>query len=307
VETRDLPKEFRLRMQQQLGDEADAFFHALDLPAPVSIRLHPKKGKSDFDFTGQVPWCENGYYLNERPSFHLDPHWHGGAYYVQEASSMIIDAVVKQLTLPSDSRIWLDLCAAPGGKTGILAKHLGASDVLIANEVVPQRKSVLYENLVKGGYLNTFISGEKTSHFPADFADVILIDAPCAGEGMMRKEPEAIQQWSPGLVRSCSVLQKEIVSDAVKILKPGGWLIYSTCSYSPDENIDNVQSFLQRHPLAMKTLQFDPAWKVTELQNGKAVGYQLFPHQRQRGRIIYHCSPKNNITRKSLFFFQKTK
>ena len=224
-------------------------------------------------------WCDTGYYLDQRPQFHMDPHWHGGAYYVQEASSMILDAAIKQLQLPSGDGIWLDLCAAPGGKTGILAKHLGPSDVLIANEVVSQRKSVLYENLVKGGYLNTFITGEKTSNFPPDFADVILIDAPCAGEGMMRKEPEAIQQWSTGLVRSCSVLQKEIVNDAVKMLKPGGWLIYSTCSYSPDENIENVQSFLQRHPLAMKTLQFDPAWKVTELQHGDAVGYQLFPHK----------------------------
>jgi len=294
-----LPPAFVQRMHQQLGDEAEAFFNSLSTSSPVSIRLHHKKGNTEFALTDHVPWCDTGYYLETRPSFHLDPHWHGGGYYVQEASSMILDAVIRQLSLYGDSKIWLDLCAAPGGKTGILAKHLGPGDVLIANEVIAQRKSILYENLIKGGYLNTFISGEKTNNFPADFADVILIDAPCAGEGMMRKEPEAINQWSEGLVRSCAVLQKDIVNDAVKTLKPGGWLVYSTCSYSPDENIDNVLGFLRQHPLEVKTLQFDQAWNVTSLQKEDAVGYQLFPHKvRGEGLFISILQKRNNAQKK---------
>jgi 16S rRNA C967 or C1407 C5-methylase (RsmB/RsmF family)/NOL1/NOP2/fmu family ribosome biogenesis protein len=278
-ENNNFPKEFVLRMQQQLGREADAFFKSLSEPSPTSIRLHHQKGKSAFELNEQVKWCDTGYYLESRPPFYLDPLWHGGAYYVQEASSMIMDAVVKLLPLSPNPKIWLDLCAAPGGKTGILAKHLGKGDVLVANEVVSQRKSVLYENLVKGGFLNTFISGEKTSNFPENFADVILIDAPCAGEGMMRKEPEAINQWSETLVRSCSSLQKEIVRDAVKTLKPGGWLIYSTCSYSPDENMDNVESFIKKYDLGNIPFSFPTDWNISELKKGTSTGYQLFPHR----------------------------
>ncbi len=273
------PEGFLHRMRQQLDMEAEAFFTSLHDPPPTSIRLHHHKGRSSFTLEDRVQWCDVGYYLHERPAFHLDPHWHGGAYYVQEASSMVLDAVVQRLPLHSFPKIWLDLCAAPGGKTGILARHLGAADVLIANEVVSQRKSVLYENLVKGGYLNTFISGERSSAFPNDFADIILIDAPCAGEGMMRKEPEAIHQWSEKLVQSCSLLQQDIVRHAVSILKPGGWLIYSTCSYSPEENMGNVGSFLSSHPLENMPLVFPEDWNIVEIKNGSAVGYQLFPHR----------------------------
>ena len=295
TENKNFPKEFVLRMQQQLGSEADAFFQALSEPSPTSIRLHHQKGKSAFELNEKVKWCDNGYYLESRPSFYLDPHWHGGAYYVQEASSMILDAVLKQLPLSTDPKIWLDLCAAPGGKTGILAKHLGKADVLIANEVVSQRKSVLYENLVKGGYLNTFISGEKTSNFPENFADIILIDAPCAGEGMMRKEPEAVNQWSEGLVRSCSMLQKEIVRDAVHTVKPGGWLIYSTCSYSPDENMDNVDSFLNQYGLGNIKFDFPEDWNISELQKGSSTGYQLFPHKVKGEGLFFSVFQKKGI------------
>jgi len=292
---RQFPEGFVERMQVQLGSEADAFLEALNKPSPTSLRLHHKKGRSSFALNESVLWCEDGYYLETRPSFHLDPHWHGGAYYVQEASSMILDAVVKQIPMDDQPKIWLDLCAAPGGKTGILAKHLGVGDVLIANEVVSQRKSVLYENLVKGGYLNTFITGEKSSSFPEAFADIILIDAPCAGEGMMRKEPEAIHQWSASLVHSCSLLQKEIVRDAVNTLKPGGRLIYSTCSYSPDENINNASYFLSHYPLECKHLSFPPHWQISEIQKENAIGYQLFPHKvKGEGLFISVFQKKGN-------------
>ncbi|HZV71781.1 MAG TPA: hypothetical protein VFG10_19670 [Saprospiraceae bacterium] len=295
---RNLPDEFVLRMKDQLGVDADNFFNALSLPSPTSIRLNHHKGKSSFTNLHQVPWCENGYYLDSRPRFHIDPHWHGGAYYVQEASSMILDAVISQLLLDQTPRIWLDLCAAPGGKTGILAKHLNASDILIANEVVPQRKTVLWENLVKGGYLNTMLTSEQPSSFRDPIADVILIDAPCAGEGMMRKEPEAIHQWSRGLVDACSLLQKQIVNDAVKALKPGGVLIYSTCSYSLEENIYNISHFNETHDLESIPLDFPASWGISTIHFKEAKGYQLYPHK-VKGEGLFVAVLKNNSDRQS--------
>lgn len=274
-----LPQEFVQRMKRQLGDEAEAFFTAIEQPSPTSIRLHHLKGKSSFTYKSSVPWCQNGRYLESRPLFYLDPHWHGGAYYVQEASSMILDAVISQLQLDESPRIWLDVCAAPGGKTGILAKHLGTSDVLLANEVIGQRRTILRENLVKAGYLNVMISGEQASSFHEPFADIILIDAPCAGEGMMRKEPEAIRQWTPSLVQSCSLLQKQIVSDSVLALKNDGYLIYSTCSYSMDENLQNISYFIDNHELVSVPISFPEEWRIVTIRENETYGYQCYPHR----------------------------
>ena len=274
-----LPPEFIQRMQTQLGNEAEEFINALDRPSPTSIRLHHLKGRSSFELNEKVKWCDTGYYLETRPLFYLDPHWHAGAYYVQEASSMILDDVIRQLKLDDQPRIWLDVCASPGGKTGILAKHLGPGDVLVANEVVGQRRTILRENLTRAGFLNTFISGEPASSFTDPFADILLIDAPCAGEGMMRKEPEAIRQWAPSLVQSCSLMQKQIVSDAVNALKVDGFLIYSTCSYSMEENIQNVAYFCEKHQLTCVPLLFPDDWGISTLQQGDYVGYQLYPHK----------------------------
>jgi 16S rRNA C967 or C1407 C5-methylase (RsmB/RsmF family)/NOL1/NOP2/fmu family ribosome biogenesis protein len=274
-----LPPEFIQRMQGQLGTEADEFLKVLDSPSPTSLRLHHLKGRSSFELNEKVKWCDTGYYLETRPLFYLDPHWHAGAYYVQEASSMILDNVINQLKLDDQPRIWLDVCASPGGKTGILAKHLGPGDVLVANEVVGQRRTILRENLTRAGFLNTFISGEPATSFTEPFADILLIDAPCAGEGMMRKEPEAIRQWSPSLVQSCSLMQKQIVSDAVNALKTNGFLIYSTCSYSMEENLKNIAYFSEKHHLQCVPLSFPDDWGISTLQQGDHVGYQLYPHK----------------------------
>ncbi|HUR31543.1 MAG TPA: hypothetical protein VMZ69_08920 [Saprospiraceae bacterium] len=275
---KEFPQEFVKRMYNQLGAEAEEFFNALSDPSPTSIRLNHKKGEASFSGLDKVPWCDEGYYLPNRPAFHLDPFWHGGAYYVQEASSMILDAVLNQIITNSDPKTWLDVCAAPGGKTGILAKHLGPHDILIANEVVSQRRSVLRENLYKAGYLNTFITAEQPSSFKEPFVDIMLIDAPCAGEGMMRKEPEAIKQWSPSLVRECSLMQQRIVHSAIRALRPGGILIYSTCSYSKAENIENVREFGEKFPLTSMPLEFPADWKIKEVVDKGVTGYQLYPH-----------------------------
>ncbi len=274
-----LPQEFIKRMQQQLGNEAEDFFASLSAPPPTSIRLNHVKGQTSFTNLENIPWCEEGYYLSSRPFFQMDPHWHGGAYYVQEASSMILDYVVSQINDIKHPKIWLDTCAAPGGKTGILAKHLGPCDVLVANEVVPSRRAILRENLYKAGYLNTFITSEQATSFHTPFADIILVDAPCSGEGMMRKEPESIRQWSPGLVRECTLMQQRIVDNVIRALLPGGYLIYSTCSYSADENMDNVSRFANNFPLKTVLIDFPEEWNITKIETGSAVGYQLFPHK----------------------------
>jgi 16S rRNA C967 or C1407 C5-methylase (RsmB/RsmF family) len=284
--TLQLPDLFTQRMQLQLRADADAFFQALDQPSPTSIRLNHLKGRHAFPATMPVPWCPSGLYLEERPAFHMDPHWHAGAYYVQEASSMILDHVLRQLPVSNPGKIWLDVCAAPGGKTGILAAHMQPGDVLVANEVVGTRRQILEENLVKAGYPNVLLSGASADAFKAPFVDVMLIDAPCAGEGMMRKDPEAIRQWTPALVDHCSLLQQRIVRDAVHALRPGGFLIYSTCSYSAAENMDNVARFAAAHGLQCLEIPMPEAFGVETLQAGSITGYQLYPH-RVRGEGLF--------------------
>ena len=288
-----LPEAFIQRMKEQLAEEADAFFESLTTTPPTSIRLHHLKGKTSFNALEQVPWCQNGFYLRNRPSFHLDPHWHGGAYYVQEASSMILDNVLSQLVLDHSSKIFLDMCAAPGGKTGILAKHMRTQDVLVANEVIPARRAVLRENMYKGGYLNTFITGANAETFQTPFADIILVDAPCAGEGMMRKEPEAIHQWSTLLVRECSMMQQRIVTNVARALLPGGYMIYCTCSYSPSENMLNVAEFVKSFPLSSVQLNFPDNWNITKLENNDLTGYQMFPHK-VKGEGLFFAVLQNN-------------
>ncbi len=293
-----LPEAFMKRMLAQLGEEAESFYNALKKPPPTSIRLHHKKGKSSFRTSGQVPWCDLGFYLEERPAFYLDPHWHAGAYYVQEASSMILDHVLKQLSLSHEGKIWVDMCAAPGGKTGLMAKHLQPADVLVANEVVSPRRTVLWENLSKAGFHNTFISGESIDSFQVPFADIILVDAPCAGEGMMRKESEAINQWNQALVESCSLLQKQIVQNAASALNPNGFLVYSTCSYSPEENIQNLNYFADHFHLTSISLDFPEVWGISVIEKGTAIGYQLYPHKLQ-GEGLFIAVMKNNAEKQS--------
>lgn len=300
--TKDLPTGFVERMKMQLGDEAESFFESLQLPSPVSIRMHPVKGRNEFTHISQVPWCETGYYLESRPSFHIDPHWHGGAYYVQEASSMILDFVLQSLSLQRDMpKIWMDICAAPGGKTGILANHMARHDVLVANEVISQRRAILRENLIKGGYLNTFVTGEPSGAFNKPVADIMLVDAPCAGEGMMRKDPEAIAQWSPGLIDQCALMQRNILVDVIQGVKEEGYLIYSTCSYSYQENIDNVAKTINTGLMESVEIPFPEIWNIDVIRKENATGYQLYPHRHAgEGLFISVMRKTGSTNRKSV-------
>lgn len=261
----------------------DEVMAAHDKSAVTSIRLNTKKNV-DEDYTKliPVPWCSNGKYLIARPSFTLDPLLHGGAYYVQEASSMFVAHAFNTLVPRSDTPLrLLDLCAAPGGKSTLLANLLTEQDLLIANEVIQPRASILAENLSRWGQMNTWV----TNNDPADFAklpnyfDIILIDAPCTGSGLWRKDAAAINEWSVDHVKLCSERQKRILADALPSLKEGGILLYATCSYSREENEDICDWLTENMHLQNLPIPVNSDWNIVQTKSAKqaANGYRFYP------------------------------
>jgi len=239
-----LPEAFITRTKALLGDEWDAFEQALNQKPPVSIRLNPHKaGKealSDFEVESPVPWASNAYYLSARPVFTLDPLFHAGCYYVQEASSMFLEHFIKNhIYKPVKA---LDLCAAPGGKSTHLSATLPEGSLLVANEVIRTRVNILSENLIKWGNPNTVVTNNHPKEIGKlkSYFDLIVCDLPCSGEGMFRKDPVAVSEWSVGNVKRCAERQRQIINDVYPALKPGGILIYSTCTYNREENEENI-------------------------------------------------------------------
>lgn len=242
-----LPAAILERIMALTGDNAEQIEEAFQAPSPVSLRVNPLKG---IEVNGvQVPWCEAGYFLEQRPSFVNDPMFHAGAYYVQEAGSMFLEQFVSQTGMDSRPIAALDLCASPGGKTTHLRALLHSDSLLVANEVVPKRRNVLEENIWKWGYRNVCISQARASSFAklGERFDMILIDAPCSGAGMMRKDAFAIEQWNEQLVEQCARDQKDILDQAWASLRPGGLLIYSTCTFMSEENEDQVNRMRSSH------------------------------------------------------------
>jgi len=241
-----LPEAFIIRTKNLLGNEWEAFEQALNEESPVSIRMNPRKITKDLlsetlPLSEPVQWATGGYYLSNRPSFTLDPLFHAGCYYVQEASSMILEHFVENY-FPQPTKV-LDLCAAPGGKSTHLSTLLPEESLLVANEVIRSRANILVENLIKWGNPNTFVTQNdpvEIGRSLPDFFDVIVADLPCSGEGMFRKDPAAISEWSVNNVRLCAERQRRIVANIWSALKPGGILIYSTCTYNREENEDNI-------------------------------------------------------------------
>lgn len=236
-----LPDKFTLYTKRLMGEKLfDRFMEALDEEPPVSVRINPAKCRKEPRGGEKVGWCPYGYYLGERPQFTFDPLLHAGLYYVQEASSMFLHHVLKEL-VRSDVRM-LDMCAAPGGKSTTALGALSAGSVLVCNEPIRQRAQVLAENIGKWGVPNVIV----TNNYPHDYAssglrfDVVLCDVPCSGEGMFRKDCGAVDEWSVQNVEKCRQLQREIVADAWQCLEQNGLLIYSTCTYNSAENEENV-------------------------------------------------------------------
>ena len=284
-----LPDAFRGQMQTQLGAEFPAFEQSLTNETPVSIRLNPAKPTGLLNINKLVPvlWCAEGFYLPQRPVFTLDPLFWAGAYYVQEASSMLLVEAMRQIVKPNYAPKVLDLCAAPGGKSTLLASALPSNSLLVCNEVIRTRVPILRENLEKWGFPNVAI----TNHDPEDFQklssffDIVLVDAPCSGEGLFRKDPDAVQHWSPDAVAMCSARQKRILSQAAPLVDDGGWLIYSTCTYNDHENCENVK-FLTENGFRNYPLMIPAEWGIVEVETEGTVGYQCYPH-RVRGEGFF--------------------
>ncbi|MCD8266559.1 MAG: rRNA cytosine-C5-methyltransferase [Prevotellaceae bacterium] len=237
-----LPPQFvELTRQQLSADEAERLCLALQEEPVVSARLNPLKTDARLSLP-RVPWCDGAYYLPSRPPFTFDPLLHAGVYYVQEASSMYLSEVVRQY-LPQESLLALDLCAAPGGKTTLLLSRLPEGSLLVSNEPEPRRAAVLQENVAKWGSPSCVVTQNKPDDFallPSAF-DFILTDVPCSGEGMFRKEPQALAQWSLEGVALCQRRQRGILSGVWPALKPGGLLVYSTCTFNRLECEDNTR------------------------------------------------------------------
>ncbi len=249
-----------------------------------SIRLNPFKKTAPYSslLNGAIPWCEQAFYLSERPSFTLDPLLHGGAYYVQEASSMFLQYLLRNI-LKEDihQKKVLDLCAAPGGKSTLLAS-LFSDGLVVANELIKSRAAVLVENACKWGLPNMIVTNNDPDHFKQlqGFFDVILVDAPCSGSGLFRKDPQAINEWSNHSVQHCSERQEKILSAILPCLKEGGILVYSTCSYSTAENEQVADWLVQNRELRSINIPIPKAWNIVATQSPKqgATGFRFYPH-----------------------------
>ena len=286
-----LPIEFIERMHQQLGSEAELLFRALETEPVTSIRLNDKRDTLSFACDiDEVPWHIDGYYLSERPQFTLDPLFHAGAYYVQEASSMFLQQVIDQY-LPAES-IVLDMCAAPGGKSTLLSQHLGKEGLLVSNEVDRQRVFILSENIQKWGNGNTIVTHNRAETFGTkcrNLFDCVLVDAPCSGEGMFRKDMQAREEWSVKNIQLCAERQRAILMDLWDSLKPGGLLIYSTCTFNHEENEDNVLWITDCLGAEILPVDYEPDWGIVE----GYPGYHFFPH-RTKGEGLYICALRKN-------------
>ena len=300
-----LPVAFEASIKKLLReDEAQQLLHALDEEAPTSIRISQakseyfnllKKGDLSSSF---VPWCPWGYYLDKRPTFTGDALFHAGTYYVQEASSMLIYQV-KPL-LGEDPIVALDLCAAPGGKSTLLLDMLPQGSVLVSNEIVRHRANILEENLLKWGNPNSIITSTtpKSLGKATGLFDMMLVDAPCSGEGMFRKDMQAREEWQPNSPKLCADRQRLILSDVWDSLKEGGLLVYSTCTINQEENEDIVQYIVEI--LGAEAINLGDisggVWKSPFLQYPC---YRMLPHKAQGEGLFMAVLRKTSATEPS--------
>lgn len=302
-----LPASLVEQLKHLPGFDAASFIAAHQQGPSTSIRLHPLKRRNwETGNEKVVPWCSSGYYLNQRPSFTLDPLLHAGAYYVQEASSMFLDTVLRQLYPASMSQLRiLDLCAAPGGKSTLIASRLDSSSLLISNDVIRSRASILEENMTRWGYHNTWVS----SNDPRDFGrmegyfDLILVDAPCSGSGLFRKDEAAIAEWSEDNVRLCAERQQRILTDVLPALKKGGYLVYATCSYSPAEDEAILDFLASQGGLTSISVKLEDDWGIQETFSPVSAfaGYRFSP-DRLRGEGFFIAVMQQEEDRKAFYY-----
>lgn len=278
-----LPLAFESQMISLLGArEFEDFKEAINQSARTSIRLNESKRFIPNWSKTSIPWSQKGFFLDQRPSFTLDPALHAGAYYVQEASSMFLEYILYTIQPPKG--VYLDLAAAPGGKTTLLSSYLQDDGLLVANELIQQRAQVLKENSVKWGLGNIVVTNNDPEHFlPLEgFFDLVLIDAPCSGEGMFRKDPQARDEWSTDHVQLCSLRQKRIMDLAGGLVKGDGYLIYSTCTFNLLENEEMIRFLTSEFSYEPVRIPLNPNWGIRETEvkteEGTYFGYRFFPH-----------------------------
>jgi 16S rRNA C967 or C1407 C5-methylase (RsmB/RsmF family)/NOL1/NOP2/fmu family ribosome biogenesis protein len=293
-----IPKQLFNTFPNWVAIDNEAFTQSQLTDPVVSIRLNPSKRIHQFDQNENVPWCVDGKYLNERPSFTGDPLLHAGCYYVQEASSMFLDFALRHLVDFDKQLVAVDLCAAPGGKSTLIASLLNDESLLISNEVIQNRASVLNENMCKWGKLNTWVSNSDPKQFGElhHMVDLLVIDAPCSGSGLFRKIPDYLNDWTIENVNLCSQRQKRILHDSYNCLVQNGILIYMTCSFSEAENEKVVDEILQEFEVESCRLPVDEEWGVveTESEKKKGYGYRFYPHLLKGEGFFLSCFRKKD-------------
>jgi 16S rRNA C967 or C1407 C5-methylase (RsmB/RsmF family)/NOL1/NOP2/fmu family ribosome biogenesis protein len=270
-------------LQTAKGFDEQSFIQAHEeAEKVVSVRLNPAKAflNNPYSSFEKVAWSSTGYYLPTRPSFTSDPAFHAGAYYVQEASSMFVEEVIKQTCDLTKNLKVLDLCAAPGGKSILIQSLINDESLLVSNEVIKSRANVLVENIIRSGAPNVVITNNDPRDFESvqEFFDVIVVDAPCSGSGLFRKDPKAINEWSLQNAEHCSLRQQRILADIFSSLKPAGILIYSTCSYSECENEEIVDWIISDKLFKAMSLEIKKDWGIIESTTGSGgFGYRFYP------------------------------
>ncbi len=273
-----LPPQFLNSIKDAKGFEEKSFIEVHEKEEKItSIRLNPfKKTNLIFELNEKVQWCEDGFFLKERPSFTFDPLFHAGCYYVQEAGSMFLELAIKHSVNLSETLTVLDLCAAPGGKSTLVNSLISTESLLISNEVIKQRADILAYNLSKWGSCNTAVTNCDPSVYaklPGVF-DLIIADVPCSGSGLFRKQPDAVKEWSIDNVNLCSTRQKRIIADSIASLKENGVLIYSTCSYSTEEDEALVSWIIKEFGMEFIKLPINNEWGIIETE----FGYRFYPN-----------------------------
>jgi 16S rRNA C967 or C1407 C5-methylase (RsmB/RsmF family)/NOL1/NOP2/fmu family ribosome biogenesis protein len=275
-----LPQEFVKRIHTQKYIDADALLDALSKPSPVSVRINSAKwGKKPFD-SERVPWSDNGFYLRNRPSYTLDPLFHSGCYYPQEASGMFLEQMIKQTCVATDNLRVLDLCAAPGGKSTLLSEIIGPGNLLVSNDAIRSRSVILAETLTKWGSCNILVTQNDPTAFArlAGYFDIIFVDAPCSGEGMFRSDI-ALKEWSVSNTVHCAERQKRILMDVWPALKENGILIYSTCTFNPGENEENLKWLIGKNEASCLKIDLSGFNGITEIDFEGIFGYGFYPGQ----------------------------
>lgn len=300
-----LPADFLERLKRDRPNDYSVFVESIDREVVSSIQINPKKSQSP-DWTsienGEVPWWMSGRFLSQRPKFSQDPLFHAGAYYSQESSSMFVGWLAKHVLAGKTNVRVLDLCASPGGKSLILSEVIGDNGVLFSNEINKTRNQILVENIIKWGATNVVVTLGDASKYAryTGYFDLILVDAPCSGEGMFRKDDVAREEWSLSNVEMCGVRQQAILEDVLPLLNVGGHLIYSTCTFATRENEEVSAWLAQQEGMEGLKMEVPDEWGIEQVESPAFMGFKFLPHK-VKGEGFYTTVFKKNTSENFVF------